>query len=225
MRGIRPQAQPPGPDRPPAVVRAYSELRRKILHGELRAGTTISEADTATVLGVSRTPVREALRELLNEGLLEEGRRRQVVVASLSAELNREVRLMRTALERLAAREAAVHATESDLDQLRLVMIRTRRALAAEDTNTFLDCDDEFHLGIARAAGLAIVEDTVRRLRGYTRLAGLTAGWSSAHLASSADEHDAIVDALETHDPDIAEHALAQHLASLTSPSPKAGQG
>lgn len=214
MRGFRPQPHQPAPARTPAAARAYTELRRKILHGELPSGTLLTEADTATLLGVSRTPVREALRELLNEGLLEEGPRRQVAVATASPELNREVCLMRAALERLAVREAATRCDDSDLDQLRLIMIRTRRALAADDTNTYLDCDDEFHLHIARAAGLTLVEDTLHRLRGFIRLAGLATGWSADSLAHSADEHDAIIDALDTHDPDTAERAITQHLAA-----------
>lgn len=212
MKGFRPQPQQPMPGRTPVGARTYTELRRRILHGELPSGALLSEADLAALLGVSRTPVREALRELLNEGLVEDGPRRQVVVATASPQLNREVQLMRGALERLAIREATTTRDVSDLDQLRLIMIRTRRALAADDINTYLDCDDEFHLLIARTAGLPIVEDVLRRLRGFTRLAGLTIQWDPEHLQRSADQHDAIIDALETGDPDTAETALADHL-------------
>jgi len=214
MRGFRPQPQQPGPDRTPAAARAYTELRTKILYGELPAGTPLSEADTATMLGLSRTPVREALRELLTDGLLEEAPRRQVVVATASPELNREVALMRGALERLAIREAAENFDDSDIDQLRLIMIRTRRALKAGDINSYLDCDDEFHLHIPHAAGLFLIEDALRRLRGFTRLAGLVTGWNLDDFERSADEHDAIIDSLATHNADDVEQILIDHLAA-----------
>lgn len=214
MRGFRPQPQRSGQEAVPAAARAYAELRRKILHGELPAGSALSEVESAEMLGVSRTPVREALRELLNEGLLEEGPRRQVLVAAASPGLNREVSLMRVALETLAVREAATSCDVSDLDQLRLIMIRTRRALAAGDVNAYLDSDDEFHLHLAHAAGLPLVEDVLRRLRGITRLAGLTTEWSTADLAASADQHDALIDALDGGDPDAAERILGEHLAA-----------
>jgi DNA-binding GntR family transcriptional regulator len=213
MKGFRPRQSASSVDRKPAADRVYTELRRRILHGVLPAGTLINEISTAAELDVSRTPVREALRELLSEGLVHEGARRQTVVAGASSELDREVRLMRIALESLAVREAAGRNTPSSTDMLRLTMIRTRRALAAGDINVALDCDDEFHVHIAQLADLPLIADTVRRLRGLTRLIGLARGRTLDELAVSAAEHEAIIDAIEAGDPGTAEQAVRQHLA------------
>lgn len=98
MKGFRPHTKTPI-ERTPASARVYHELRRRILHGELAAGSPLSETEIAGELEVSRTPVREALRELLSDALVLDGRRRQCVVADTSPELEREVLLMRTALE------------------------------------------------------------------------------------------------------------------------------
>lgn len=212
MRGFKPRPVTPEPDRTPATLRVYNELRRRILHGQLAGGTLLNEIQTAEELQVSRTPVREALRELLNDGLLREGPRRQCVVAEGSPELAHEIGLMRVALESLALREAVrVHDTNS-VDMLRLTMIRTHRALAAGDINEALDCDDEFHLRIAQTAQLPLIADTIHRLRGLTRLVGLTRGWTIDDLRQSATEHEAIIEAIESDDAEAAEKSLLAHL-------------
>jgi DNA-binding GntR family transcriptional regulator len=211
VKGFKPRPIPK-PDRTPAASRVYNELRRRILQGELAAGTLVNEIQSAEDLGVSRTPVREALRELLNDGLLYEGPRRQCVVAEGSPELDREVRLMRVALETLAVREAAVSHDPDGIDVLRLNLIRTSRALAANQINEALDCDDEFHLGVAQIAGLPLIADTVHRLRGLARLVGLSRGWSIDELQQSVVDHEAIIEAIHVNDPDAAESALLSHL-------------
>lgn len=212
MKGLKPGPAPPQADHTPVGVRAYNELRRRILHGELPPGTILSEAETADLLGVSRTPLREAMRELLGEGLGEEGQRRQWVVATPASEVIREVTLLRPLLEGVASREAALRRDESDLDQLRLIMIRTRRAIAAAELNTYLDCDDDFHQHIARIAGPHLIEDAIRRIRGLTRLASIGHTLTVRELEQSADQHDRIIDALEAADPDLAEDAMHKHL-------------
>ena len=214
MKGFKPRPDAPHEaDRTLAATKAYLELRRRILHGELPAGTQLNEIETAADLAVSRTPVREALRELLNDGLVHEGPRRQCVVSSGSPELEHEIRIMRVALESVAVREAAGTTDPTGADLLRLTMIRMNRALQAEDLARALDCDDEFHVQIAHVAHLPLIADTVHRLRGLTRLVGLTHGWELPVLQQSVPEHEAIIDAIESGDPDLAVKALTTHLA------------
>lgn len=217
MKGFRPQpAVKPAPDRTSTSGRIYDELRRGILHGDLPVGASLGETQIGEKLGVSRTPVREAFAELLNQGLLVEGARRQVVVVDPSPELIEEIVLMRDALEPVIARHAADRMDVSDVDQLRLIMIRARRAIDATDTHAYLDCDDDFHLHIPRAAGLRLAEDALRRFRGLTRVAGRESVTGQAVLNRIADEHDAIVDAFASGDGDRAAEAMAAHLAAST---------
>jgi DNA-binding GntR family transcriptional regulator len=221
MRGFKPRLAPPQPDQTPAGIRTYNELRRRILHGELTPGTVMTEAHTASLLGVSRTPVREAMRDLLNEGLLEEGPRRQILVARLLPDIDREVRLLRSVLEPLACREAARRCDEPAVDQMRLIMIRTRRAIAAGNVHAFRDCDDELHLHIARISGPHLLHDAIRRLRGLARLGQIDQPTSDRDLRRFADEHDAIIDALESADPDAAERAMTAHLRAVGARAPR----
>lgn len=218
MKGFRPQPHAhPDPAPGSTSKRVYEELRRAILHGEIEAGTRLGETQIGTMLGASRTPVREAFGELLNQGILEEGPRRQVVVASPSAELISEVLLMRDALEPVLAGHAARKMDVSDVDQLRLIMIRTRRAIAAGDVNAYLDCDDDFHLCIPGAAGLHLAEDALHRLRGLTRLAARNLDWNHELLERNALEHELIIEALADNDAQRVTATMAAHLSTSTS--------
>lgn len=215
MRGFRPeQPNRPAADKTPSSKRVYEQLRRAILHGEFAPGTKLGETQVGTMLGVSRTPVREAFGELLHQGILVEGARRQVMIANPSEELLGEVVLMRDALEPVFAREAAGKLDVSDVDQLRLIMIRARRAVDARDIHAYLDCDDEFHLHIPHAAGHRLAEDALRRLRGLTRLAVRDISWDANVLDRIAVEHEAIIEALASNDPDQAAATMTTHLAA-----------
>lgn len=217
MKGFRPQprVQPAG-DKTLSSKRVYEELRRAILHGEFAPGTSLGETQVGNMLGVSRTPVREAFAELLNQGILEEGARRQVVIAAPSEALLAEVVLMRDALEPVFAREAAREVDVSDVDQLRLMMIRASRASSARDVNAYLDSDDAFHLHIPHAVGNHLAEDALRRLRGLTRLAVREVSWDADVVDRIAAEHEAIIEALASNDPEQTEAAMAAHLAAST---------
>lgn len=215
MKGFRPQPPAsPGAGKTLSSKRVYEELRRAILHGDFAPGTSLGETQVGEWLGVSRTPVRQAFGELLNQGILEEGARRQVMVARPSADLLAEIMLMREALEPVLARRAAGRLDVSEVDQLRLIMIRARRAVDAGDADAFLDCDDDFHLHIPHALRHQIAEDTLRRLRGLTRLAVRETAGDEAVLRRVAAEHDAVIEALAAGDADAAAAAMAAHLAA-----------
>lgn len=217
MKGFRPQsAAQTGPGKALSSKRVYEELRRAILHGEFAPGTSLGETQVGTMLGVSRTPVRQAFGELLNQGILEEGARRQVVIADPSPELLDEILLMRDALEPVLARRAAERMDVSDVDQLRLIMIRARRAIDAHDVDAFLDCDDDFHLHVPHALHHLLAEDTLRRLHALSRLSVRRADWDDDALRRIAGEHEAIIEALASGDPDAAASTMAAHLSAPT---------
>lgn len=177
---------------------AYSEIRRLILHGQLAPGTLLAEEDLARRIEVSRTPVREALRDLLREGLVTEAPRRQVVVIRLSESRVAEVESLRAVVERLAVDGALEHGLDvTGIDQLRLILIRQRRALRAEDVHEFLDCDDEFHIYLAQAAGLDLTGGLIRQIAAIARLAAAEREPNIEELARATDGHDALIEQLE----------------------------
>jgi DNA-binding GntR family transcriptional regulator len=192
--------------------RAYEHVRSEILDGRLPVGSVVAEGAVAEELGISKTPVRQALQTLRREGLLELGPRRQVIVRGFSGEHRREILDIRIALESLSVRRACETMTIEQIDHLRLLLIRQKRAVDARDEDGFIELDEEFHLHIAAAAGLPIVERFLSQLRGFVRVMRLGSRRSPGHLHQVLAEHEAIADLIEARRPARAERALREHL-------------
>src|SRR5579885_1284802 len=174
---------------------AYQYVREGILRGELPIGSVLGESELARRLGSSRTPVRQALGRLLQEGLVEIGSKRQAVVRGYTAAPRGEIQLL---LE--------------EIDQLRLLLIQQRRAARAGDEAEFLELDERFHLRIADGARLPILRTFLGQLRGFVRVVRLGGPRTPGMLAAVVAEHERIVDALERRDEAAASKALVEHL-------------
>jgi DNA-binding GntR family transcriptional regulator len=172
----------------------------------------LAESELARTIGGSRTPVRRALGRLLQEGLIEIGPRRQSIVRGFTSDHRQEMMLLREALEEVAVRRACEVMAITEIDLLRVLLIRQRRAAAESDDGAFLELDEEFHLEIAAGARMPILHAFLRQLRGFVRVARFGVSRPPMVLAEVVDEHERIVDALEARDVDAAVHALAEHL-------------
>ncbi len=192
--------------------RAYQYLREGILRGDFPTGSVLAESEVAEALGHSRTPVRQALGLLLQEGLVEVGPRRQVIVRGFTPEHRAEILMLREALEGVAVRRACEVMKVEDIDYLRLLLLRQRRAARAGREDEFLDLDEEFHLRIAQGARLPILYGLLSRLRGFVRVARLGARRPPSVLEQVVAEHEEITDALEQRDADRALRSLVAHL-------------
>jgi DNA-binding GntR family transcriptional regulator len=191
---------------------AYQQLRREILRQRLEAGTVLAEGSIAGSLGMSKTPVRHALYALLQEGLLEAGPRRQMVVRNLSPVQRAELVAVREALERVAVSHACQHMNDDDFDHLRTLLRRQRRFAEAGDDDNFVDCDEEMHIAISERSGLQLVPQFLNQLRGFVRLMQMRARRDPGHLFRVLEEHERLVDAIEERDEERALAALAHHL-------------
>ena len=191
---------------------AYWHVRNGILRGDLRPGTVLAESELARTIGGSRTPVRQALGRLLQEGLIEVGPRRQSIVRGFTPDHRQEMRLLREALEGVALRRACEVMRIADIDELRLLIIRQRRAAAAGLNDDFLDLDEQFHLKIAEGARLPILQSFLGQLRGFVRVATFGATRPPRVLDEVVTEHERIIDAIEARDPRAALRALKDHL-------------
>lgn len=191
---------------------AYRYLRDAIMRGELPTGSVLAETDVARQLGSSRTPVRHALGLLLKEGLLEVGPRRQVTVRGFTREHRAEILLLREALESVAVSRACEVMTLEEIDYLRLLVIQQRRAAREGRNHDFLELDEQFHLKISEGAKLPILRAFLGQLRGFVRVARLSAKRPPSVLAQVVDEHERLIDALERRDADEAFVVLAEHL-------------
>jgi GntR family transcriptional regulator, rspAB operon transcriptional repressor len=203
---------------------AYARLRDSILRGELPPRSVLDQRQLAESLDSSRTPVREALGRLLQEGLVEVGSRRQVIVRDFTPGHRREIALLREALETVAVRQACSAMKVDDLDLLRLVLIQQRRAAREGRNEAFLELDERFHLRIAEGAQLPILHAFLGQLGGFVRVATLGARRSPAALEQIVEEHERIVDAIEARDEDGAVAALEEHLGRNDYPSAAASR-
>jgi DNA-binding GntR family transcriptional regulator len=195
-----------------AAERAYSAIRQSILEGKIPFETELREDAVATQLEMSRTPVREALQNLAREGLLEPGTRRKLVVRRPTPELSDEILTMRIALECEAIARACKVATDDELDEIRLMIFKQRRAADNDEISAFLEADGNFHFQIALAAKFPVLHDTLMRLHAFTRLLGLQALQESGRMSRVIAEHEAVLEALEKRDEKRARAAMRAHL-------------
>jgi GntR family transcriptional regulator, rspAB operon transcriptional repressor len=197
---------------PLSVDAVHDALRAAILRGELEPGQELSQVQLATRLGVSRTPLREALRLLQREGLVDSRANRRVRVAALSAEDLDDLYALRLVAECSALRISAPRLTPEEIADLEGQMAQMAHYAAAADYERWEIPHRAFHRGLARHNGPRI-------LRELAELSDHASRYRRFHL-STADareraerEHRAILDAVQAEDVDAAAARLAEHLA------------
>lgn len=195
----------------PLRDRIHDRLRAAIISGELPPGSPVIEAELASKLGASRTPIREALRKLESEGLLEPRGLRGSVVRALNAAEVACIFEIREALESLSARRAARTIREPDLRKLDALVDGMRAA--TDDPNEMERLDTAFHDAVlANAEG-----DRLKRM--LTELRQELIAYRFLSLSDkerreeTIGEHEAILAALRAHDEHRAAAATAHHIA------------
>jgi DNA-binding GntR family transcriptional regulator len=131
---------------------AYRELRDAIVSGELAPGERLRDPELEQWLGVSRTPIREAIARLETAGLVQTRRAKQTIVAPLDTRSALAAQRIAASLHELAVRDAVPQLTEADLDAMRDANERFATALAAQDVDAAVRADDEFHDVAVRAS-------------------------------------------------------------------------
>jgi GntR family transcriptional regulator, rspAB operon transcriptional repressor len=198
-----------------ASARIYSDLRSQLVSLQRRPGEAISEAEIALSYGVSRTPVREAILKLSDEGLLEIYPQSGIFVSRIPMAALPEAIIIRKALEETTAQFAAERATSSQILVLHAVLERQREANAANDRDAFHHADEAFHAGIADVAGhpgiWTLIQQVKIHVDRYRRLTLPQQG----RIARAIGEHEAILDAIKAHDPARARIAMQTHLERL----------
>jgi DNA-binding GntR family transcriptional regulator len=192
---------------PPLHEQLYERLRSSILRGELRPGDRLSPARISEEFGVSTMPIREALRGLQRDGLVEMSSRRPTRVASPDVGLANEIYPLVELLEPYAVR-TATHAPAAALDAARSANDRMRAAAASGDVLASINADAEFHKAILGISDNGTLRRTVADLK--LRLQLLEASYYRLEGAEqSVRDHSAIVDALERNDFHLAAETLA----------------
>ena len=196
----------------PGLIRheVYDHLKCEILSGKLPSGSRLSEVALAERLGVSRTPVREAVQRLAQDGLVEVAPNRGARVKTVSTADVEDVYAVREVLDGLAARLAATHRTAAQLESMRTAL-RTLEQSAANDYAAQIAADLEFHGSIANASGNAALTATLRGLsEGVTRVKLLTKQYNQSTKTQTA--HQNLLDAIENGDATAAERLAKAHV-------------
>ncbi|PRD45962.1 GntR family transcriptional regulator [Phyllobacterium phragmitis] len=193
----------------------HKRLRDDILALTLKPGTVVSEKELSVAYGIGRTPVREALLRLSDEGLVEIVPKSGTRVTRIPAHRLPEAILVRKSLEDITTRSAAERASVSDLMSLRMLIQRQTEAAERADEEAFHAADEAFHAEIARAAGYpgiwSLVQQVKTQLDRYRRLTLPQEG----RMTRVQDDHAAILAGLEARDADAAAAAMAAHIDQL----------
>ena len=195
---------------------AYEQLRSSILLGELPPGTTFSQVQLSRQLGVSRTPLREAVRLLQSEGLLLSEPKRRVRVTPLTTEDFEDLYAMRIVLDTLAVRLTVPRMSEAELADARLAHVEATAAASEGDAAGYHEAHCRFHFALFAHAGTRLVHrvhDLWDHAERYRRVYFEHAGEPAEVVRLLRRDHASILEAAESRDARLAGRRMAEHLA------------
>ncbi len=195
----------------------FNTLRQAILRGELKPGERLMEIQLANKLGVSRTPIREAIRKLELEGLVLMIPRRGAEVAEITEKSLRDVLEVRGALEELAVKLACQKITDEQIQELRMAEKEFEMALSSGDVTVYAEADVKFHDVIYRATDNQRLIQLLFNLREQMyryRVEYLKREESHGNLLI---EHRRIIETIANRDMDAAVDAVCQHIDNQVS--------
>lgn len=190
----------------------FESLRGAIISGTLKPGERLMEVQLAEKLGVSRTPIREAIRKLELEGLVVMMPRRGAYVADFSIKDITDVLEIRASLEGLASALAALRITEDEIEELEMTAVRFNQAIEEGDFDKIVQLDIDFHDIIFKATRnekLMQINNNLREQVQRFRIMYINKSNKSKELA---DQHYAIAEAISSRDMDLAEKLAKNHI-------------
>ena len=196
--------------------KVFERLEGDILNGRYRPGDSFTESRVAQELGVSRTPVREAIRQLELEGLVDYVPNKGATVMGLSEEDIRDIGEIRTKIEGIAARRATSMITEAQLSELRGILALEAFHTERGDTEPLTRLDSRFHEIIFLASGSRLLNRTLRSFHHYIQRARSLSMKAMDRAEKTLGEHRAILVALEEKDQDRAETLMVHHVRNAT---------
>ncbi|MEW1657506.1 GntR family transcriptional regulator [Streptomyces sp. NPDC093707] len=209
-----PRAPRTGPAKPPpAAERVYNHLKDALLERRYEGGMLLTEGELADAVGVSRTPVREALLRLEVEGLIKLYPKKGALVLPVSAQEIADVVETRLLVEKHAAAKA-VPAGEGLINELTQALETMREQAAAGDLAAVSVADRAFHAAIVRSAGNQILDRLYEQLRDRQLRMGVAVMHSHPdRIAKNIAEHTEILQALRAGDADAATEAVQRHVS------------
>jgi DNA-binding GntR family transcriptional regulator len=192
-----------------------AELRHRIVNGDYPPGQRLTEDRLAADFGVSRNPVREALRIVQAEGLVTMTPRRGAVVSTPDASTIADLFAVRTSLETVAARLAAERATPGDVSDLRTLLEAAQRATERADFSRVAELNNELHLRVIAISGNPWLSSISSSM--YLHVNWVFRPGAAHRAPHSWAEHIRLVNAIEAGDPKEAEAAASAHVAAAAA--------
>ena len=192
----------------------FDKIRSDILNGKYKRGEELVESSIGKELGISRTPVREAIRQLELEGLVQLVPNKGAFVTGISEKDVRDIYLIRARLEGLAARMAAKNITPELLDAMEETVVLSEYHAKKEHYEQVCEMDSKFHKLLYKASGSRILEHTLTDLHQYVQRVRMASIMKKRRMEKSNDEHDAILTAIREHDEEKAELVATRHISN-----------
>ena len=190
----------------------FHKIRDNILEGKYEIGEELKETRIAKELGVSRTPVREAIRQLELEGLVTGIRNRGAVVTGISPQDIDDIYSIRTFIEGLAARWAAQKITAEELKELDHIVNLTEFYISRGETEELHILDNRFHEVLYEASHSKPLRHILSPFHHYVQQSRRISLSTPGRAEQTMEEHKAILKALKSKDPDLAEAVANQHV-------------
>ena len=194
----------------------FERLEGEILSAKYQRGELLTEMRLVSDLGVSRTPVREALHRLEQEHLIEISPKGILVVGVTQKDLE-DIFAIRARIEGLASREAAIHITEEQTKELLETVELQEFYVPRKDADHIKGLDSKFHQLLYKFSGSAILNDTLLPLHKKVQKFRKAAVENEDRAMHSAKEHRAIYEAIAAHDPDLAEKRTYEHILNAAA--------
>ncbi|RKP58663.1 GntR family transcriptional regulator [Pararobbsia silviterrae] len=189
-----------------------THLFRQLVSGRLRGGQRINEAELARTLGISRNPIREAIRKLEERGLLVSAPRRGTFVRSFSKQDMADIFSFRTVIEAFAIRQALPRMTPEDHAELRGIVQKMVDAAKAGNEMALVEADNAFHLRIVELSGNSQTLRGFLNIRAEVQMSITLVKNRFESLEAAAVDHWPIIDAIDTRDEATAVKALEEHI-------------
>ncbi len=190
----------------------YIYIKKMILSGEFQAGHKIHEEKVGQLFGVSRTPIREALKKLSEYGLVTLKPRSQAVVATLTKEEAVQLAHIRARLETLSTKLLADVGSNKDFDHLERIAEECDALIAEKDIAAAFEKDSMFHLEIAARTKNTHLFEIIERIDAKIQLSRLVIKLPIDRLQAAISQHNTIVQALKSRDRDLSEHLMKHHI-------------
>jgi len=199
---------------PSLRIRAYEEIKRRIITLDYAPGEHLNEAAISEALGIGRTPVHQALDRLMLEGMIDIIPRKGVIVRPISLDEHLQLTQVRLINEPYCASLAAERAERHEVDAMRALLDRAHSRMESRDIAGMMDLDRDFHASISRAARNRVLADLLLSLHERSLRFWFISLSDAHHHKRVQREHEAVYRAIRDRDPDRAADAARRHIES-----------